>query len=324
SIERVRSSQPQQPKEIPFGSIPSELVSKQPSFTTAELHEAVAKRMQDADGEFAQRLKEACASTEIVRVGTWKGQDLLSIQSRASLEMLSEPVRASIKALRAFDEQGALHVLSNHQDACRHLLAKWFQCPSPLDRRVIFTDAEEDASKLNQLIHDRLVRAGMLGSAAWLTFVTDSGVEQRIEVAEGERIRFIRAIRMSGIRTGSMATVTSIDGERITVVLDGGQTMVFQLSGQYRITYGYARVGHAGQSPTSIDHAFCLVGSLQLLEMMRHVIACRPSDFQVFASRTDLGNWAMNLIRNQGDQSEARQTDIDAQLECRAKSVTRV
>jgi hypothetical protein len=148
---------------------------------------------------------------------------------------------------------------------------------------LILAHERKDVRALNEAARAIRHAAGELGADHMLQ--TESGL---LPFAEGDRIYFLRNERGLGgvgVKNGTLATLTGIAGERLTVALDGetgagtGAEIVFDLADYADIGHGYAATIHKNQGAT-VDQAHVLATlgmdrHLAYVAMSRHRHAAR-------------------------------------------------
>src|SRR6185295_18739024 len=77
------------------------------------------------------------------------------------------------------------------------------------------------------------------------------------EFAAGDRIMFLRNERSLGVKNGSLGTVQSADPARLSVMLDDGRAVAFDVKDYAAIDHGYAATIHKAQGMT-VDRAHVL------------------------------------------------------------------
>jgi hypothetical protein len=98
---------------------------------------------------------------------------------------------------------------------------------------------------LNQLARERLKRGGELGEDD--AIATERGERH---FASADRVLFLRNERSLGVKNGSLGRVESVTAARITVLLDDGRSVGFDLKDYAAVDHGYAATIHKAQGMT--------------------------------------------------------------------------
>ena len=164
-------------------------------------------------------------------------------------------------ALDRYEAAGMVHRHETREAARAGVIEAWNAARrrSPDASRIILAHERVDVRALNNAA--RMVRreAGELGVDH---LVPTEGGERLL--AEGDRIYFLRNERGLGVKNGTLGTLARIEGERLTVRLDGasgagtGRAVTFGLGDYADIDHGYAATVHKTQGVT-VDHAHVLV-----------------------------------------------------------------
>jgi Ti-type conjugative transfer relaxase TraA len=201
----------------------------------------------------------AAVLSEVVRV---KDAD----QARAFNQMHEGQFRA---ALATFEEQGRISWGDTQDEARAALVAKWAAdtAARPEATRFVFAYTNAEVHALNADLRAIRKDRGELGEETRLA--TKDGPA---DFAPGDRVQFTgsawnRAARDAGLANGNVGTIRAIEGERVTVALDGkpGSERVVsftvgedQRAGQFNaLRHGYAGTIYKGQGRT-VDDAYAL------------------------------------------------------------------
>ena len=166
-------------------------------------------------------------------------------------------------ALDIFDKAGAVNWTETQDDARAALVGQWAADTkaSPDKSRFVFAYSNADVKALNADLRAIRRERGELGRDHILR--TEDGPAA---FASGDRIQFTasahsREDRARGLVTGAIGTIRALDGERVTVELDGkpgkqGRLVSFTIGedaegGQFNaIRHGYAGTIYKGQGRT--------------------------------------------------------------------------
>jgi len=158
------------------------------------------------------------------------------------------------EAIRAYADHGALHEAATREQARADLIERWDRDRQTASDagRIILTHTNDEVRELNRAARDRLRSAGMLGED--VTFSTERGPR---DFASGDRVMFLRNERGLGVKNGSLGTVQSVDPARLSVMLDDGGAVDFDVKDYAAIDHGYAATIHKAQGMT-VDRAHVL------------------------------------------------------------------
>jgi Ti-type conjugative transfer relaxase TraA len=178
-------------------------------------------------------------------------------QQRATRELATGQTGA---ALARYGAAGMVVEHASQEAARAAVVAAWdgVRRESPEASQIILAHRRADVAALNETARGLRREAGELGPDHRLR--TERGERA---LAEGERIYFLRNDRGLGVRNGTLGTLAAIDGERLTVRLDGeagagtGRAVSFALGDYGHIEHGYAATVHKSQGVT-VDRAHVL------------------------------------------------------------------
>ncbi len=158
------------------------------------------------------------------------------------------------EALEAFREHGMVHVAQTREDARADLVEDWNKdrTAAPDKTRIILTHTNEEVAALNSLARRNLREGQELGL----------DVEIRAErgdrtFASGDRVMFLKNDRGLGIKNGSLGTVETVTPAEMTVRLDAGRSVAFDLKDYAHLDHGYAATIHKAQG-VSVDRVHVL------------------------------------------------------------------
>jgi Ti-type conjugative transfer relaxase TraA len=169
------------------------------------------------------------------------------------------------EALGRYAEAGMVRMAETHEAARVALVEGWeaVRRESPEASQVMLAYTRADVAELNALAREQLRAAGALGADQ--AVMTERG--ERF-FARGERIMFLRNERGLGVKNGTLGTVERVDGQGLTVRLDGaagpsgsgtqqGRRITFGLGDYADLDHGYAATIHKTQGVT-VDRAHVL------------------------------------------------------------------
>ena len=202
------------------------------------------------------------------------GAALLSIvyRNRAEGEAWNAMHRGDFRsALETFDQRGAIHWQKTPEDSREALVKKWAEdsAADPGKPRSVYAYTNAEVDDLNQRMRGVRRDRGELGEDHVLK--TKDG-EQTF--AEGDRIRFTGNARTqkqkdAGLYNGSAGTVERIEGDKMTVQLDGAKdakprSVSFTVgsnaeAGEFdAIRLGYSSTIHKSQGQTVNGQTYAL------------------------------------------------------------------
>jgi Ti-type conjugative transfer relaxase TraA len=158
------------------------------------------------------------------------------------------------EALGAYRDHGMVHGAETRDRARTDLIEGWTRdrAKAPGQTRIILTHTNDEVRTLNDLTRGRLREAGELGEDVSIT------VERgRRDFASGDRVMFLKNDRGFGIKNGSLGIVETVDAGNMTVHLDAGRSVAFDLKDYAHLDHGYAATIHKAQGMT-VDRAHVL------------------------------------------------------------------
>jgi len=157
-------------------------------------------------------------------------------------------------AIAAYQERGMVHVAETREAARGELIERWDRerQASPADTRIILTHTNDEVRALNEAARERLRDAGELGED--VTISAERGARQ---FASGDRIMFLRNERELGVKHGTLGTIEEVTPQRMSVRVDDGRSLAFDLKDYAHVDHGYAATIHKAQGMT-VDRAHVL------------------------------------------------------------------
>ena len=170
-------------------------------------------------------------------------------------------------ALEQYGAAGMVQAAGTREQARAALVKGWAKVrqASPQVSQVMLAYTRDDVRALNELARGRMRAEGALHGADQVV-ATERG---KRALAAGDRVMFGRNERGLGadrqgrggvaVKNGTLGTVLAVEagGERLTVLLDGGQGVTFSLRDYAHIDHGYAATVHKAQGVT-VDRAHVL------------------------------------------------------------------
>jgi len=157
-------------------------------------------------------------------------------------------------AIAAYEERGMVHAADTREDARGELIERWDRerQASPGDTRIILTHTNDEVRALNMAARERLRDARELGED-----VRVSAERGARSFASGDRIMFLRNERELGVKNGTLGTIEEVTPQRMSVRVDDGRSVTFDLKDYAHIDHGYAATIHKAQGMT-VDRAHML------------------------------------------------------------------
>ncbi|WP_342659278.1 Ti-type conjugative transfer relaxase TraA (plasmid) [Sphingomonas sp. NY01] len=151
------------------------------------------------------------------------------------------------EALAAYGDHGMVHVAETREDARAALMTGWDseRQAAPHATRMILTHTNAEVHDLNQLARAHVRVGGGLG--ADVTVMAERGERQ---FATGDRMMFFRNDRGMGVKNGTLGTLEQVSPERMSVRLDDGRQVAFDLKDYAHVDHGYAATFHKSQGVT--------------------------------------------------------------------------
>jgi hypothetical protein len=167
---------------------------------------------------------------------------------RRAAELMAEGNFAT--ALGMYDSKGAIHWTQNQDEARAALVGQWAKdsAADPDKSRFVFAYTNDDVSRLNAELRAVRKERGELGQTDHV-FDTKHG---RADFAERDRIQITRTDKGRGLINGAAGTIAKIDGDKLTVQLDGraGKLVEFDAKEFQDFRHGYAGTIYKGQGRT--------------------------------------------------------------------------
>ena len=150
-------------------------------------------------------------------------------------------------ALEAYRANGMVHEAMTREQARGDLIARWDRDRqvSPDRSRIILTHTNDEVRALNEAARGRMRAAGALGNEVGVT--VERGARN---FADGDRIMFLQNERGLGVKNGTLGTIELVSAQSMTVQIDDGRSVRFDLKDYNRIDHGYAATIHKAQGMT--------------------------------------------------------------------------
>ena len=150
-------------------------------------------------------------------------------------------------ALDAYSAHGMVHAAQTRDGARGELIEGWDRDRSvaPDRTRIILTHTNDEVRALNNLARAKLREAGALGEDVGLA------VERGDRIfASGDRVMFLKNDRGLGIKNGSLGVIETVNAKHMTVRLNAGRSVAFDLKDYADLDHGYAATIHKAQGVT--------------------------------------------------------------------------
>jgi Ti-type conjugative transfer relaxase TraA len=166
-------------------------------------------------------------------------------------------------ALVRYERAGMVQGHATLNQAKDAMIAGWDAArgENPQARQIMLAYRRDDVRDLNERARAVRQAAGELGET--YRVATERGAR---EFSSGDRAYFLRNERRLGVKNGTLGTVAAIDGhtsgqgDRLTVRLDDGRTVGFDVKDYAYIDHGYAATVHKSQGVT-VDRTHVLATS---------------------------------------------------------------
>ncbi|BCG70716.1 hypothetical protein MesoLj113a_18740 [Mesorhizobium sp. 113-1-2] len=150
-------------------------------------------------------------------------------------------------AISAYDAQGMVHQAASRDEARAELVERWDRDrqAEPEASRIILTHTNDEVRALNQAARERMRAAGELGDEVQVT--VERGARN---FASGDRVMFLRNERGLGVKNGTLGVIEEVSTHSMTVRIDDGRSVRFDLKDYAHIDHGYAATIHKAQGMT--------------------------------------------------------------------------
>jgi len=151
------------------------------------------------------------------------------------------------EALAAYEARGMVHVAETRDQAREALVERWDRdrIAESGKSRIILTHTNDEVRDLNLTARERLRQAGALGQD--VTVKAERGERQ---FAAGDRLMFLKNDRGLGVKNGMLGEIEQVSPSQMTVRLDAGRSVAFDLKDYAQVDYGYAATIHKSQGVT--------------------------------------------------------------------------
>ena len=150
-------------------------------------------------------------------------------------------------ALEAYRSHDMVHEAASREQARGDLIDRWDRDRqvAPDQSRIILTHTNAEVRALNEGARERMREAGDLGADVRVT------VERGMRgFASGDRVMFLQNERSLSVKNGTLGTIERVSAQSMTVRVDDGRSVGFDLKDYNRIDHGYAATIHKAQGMT--------------------------------------------------------------------------
>ncbi|WP_232793138.1 Ti-type conjugative transfer relaxase TraA [Caulobacter hibisci] len=158
------------------------------------------------------------------------------------------------EALASYEARGMVHAAETRDQAREDLVERWDRdrIAEPDKSRIILTHTNDEVRDLNLTARGRLGQAGALGED-----VTVKAERGERSFATGDRLMFLKNDRGLGVKNGMLGEIEQVSPSQMTVRLDAGRSVAFDLKDYAQVDHGYAATIHKSQGVT-VDRAHVL------------------------------------------------------------------
>ncbi len=151
------------------------------------------------------------------------------------------------EALAAYEVRGMVHAAETRDQAREDLVERWDRdrVAEPGKSRIILTHTNDEVRDLNLTARGRLRQAGALGEDVMVK--AERGERS---FAAGDRLMFLKNDRGLGVKNGMLGEIEQVSPTQMTVRLDAGRSVAFDLKDYAQVDHGYAATIHKSQGVT--------------------------------------------------------------------------
>ena len=151
------------------------------------------------------------------------------------------------EAVAAYEARDMVHDAETRDQAREELVARWDRdrIAEPGKSRIILTHTNDEVRDLNLTARERLRQVGALGED--VTVMAERGERQ---FAAGDRLMFLKNDRGLGVKNGMLGEIEQVSTTQMTVRLDAGRSVAFDLKDYAQVDHGYAATIHKSQGVT--------------------------------------------------------------------------
>lgn len=205
------------------------------------------------------------------------------------------------EALEEFIARGLVNVHDTREEAMRALVNQWRKDGRPMHETLILAGTRAEVAALNRHAQEERRKAGELE-----TELVRMG-EDKFYV--GDRLVFTEKHKTMGVMKGDRGFVKAISegGSQMTVRLDSGEQVSFEVEAMQDFALGYASTTHKAQGATT-GNTYVLAGGPMQDRELSYVQASRARDKTVFfVTRLEVGDEIARLAR---EMERSRQKEM--------------
>src|SRR6185437_12692065 len=141
------------------------------------------------------------------------------------------------EALEAYETHGMVQPAQTREEARSNLIEGWERdrSESPDKPRIILTHTNDEVRALNELARGKLRAAGSLGEDVKIQVERGSRL-----FASGDRVMFLKNDRGLGIKNGTLGIVETVTDQHMSVRIDAGRSVAFDLKDYADLDHAYA------------------------------------------------------------------------------------
>ncbi len=160
----------------------------------------------------------------------------------------------TVEALQNYRDHDAIQPAPTRAQAREELIDRWDKdrLQNPESSRIILVHTNDERHALNREARDRLKLAGELGEDISLKLEIGDR-----DFAVGDRIMILKNDRGLDVKNGMLGELTQVSQTRLSLLLDNGREVSFDLKDFAHIDYGYAATIHKAQGVT-VDNTHVL------------------------------------------------------------------
>ncbi|NBS35503.1 MAG: Ti-type conjugative transfer relaxase TraA [Methylocystaceae bacterium] len=172
-------------------------------------------------------------------------------QREATKDLAKGKVREALQSYEAHDQ---LHAAETREEAREALIEGWDKSrqANPDASRIILVHTNDERRALNLQARERLKLAGELRDE--ISLKLEIGAR---DMAAGERVMLLKNDSGLGVKNGMLGEITGLSSTHMSLHLDNGRDISFDLKDYAQIDYGYAATIHKAQGVT-VDHTHVL------------------------------------------------------------------
>ncbi|AYM80348.1 putative Conjugal transfer protein, traA [Agrobacterium tumefaciens str. Kerr 14] len=161
------------------------------------------------------------------------------------------------EAIHAYERNGMVHAAETREQARKNLIEGWDRQrqENPDASRIILTHTNVEVRELNEAAREKMREVGDLGEDVRITVETRDGQAGERHFAIGDRVMFLANERGlgddgGGVKNGTLGIIEEVSKQTMTVRIDDGRNVSFDLKDYNRIDHGYAATIHKAQGVT--------------------------------------------------------------------------